>query len=164
MALTENHSSKDSNPAQVAQIEPPKIIHIDITPERYQEIKASYLKKQHGLVRPHLLDFIKWLKDLNPLDVFDCLEKNETVKTVYDQQASVVYRMGAAAARGLLKSSRRLRNKANKAFNVEIARLVLRFENREVYDLLAEFDPDETYLKGNIRDLKEILGLEEKEA
>jgi len=162
LALTENHSSKDSNPAQTAQVEPPKIIHIDITPERYQEIKASYLKKSHGLVRPHLLDFIKWLKNLKALDVFDCLEKNETVKTVYDQQASVGYRMGCAAARGLLKVSRRLRNQANRAFDVKIARLVLRFENREVYDLLAEFDPDETYLIGNIEGLKEILGLVEK--
>lgn len=163
MALTENHSSKDSNPAQTAQVEPPKLIKIDITPERYKEIKASYLKKQHALVRPHLHDFIKWLKNLNPLDVFDCLEKNETVKTVYDQQASLPYRMAAAAARGLLKSSKRLRNRANQAFNVEVARLVLRFENREVYDLLAEFDPDETYLNGNIEGLKEILGLVEED-
>jgi len=70
--------------------------------------------------------------------------------------------MGAAAVRGLLKSSKRFRERANKAFDIKVARLVLRFENREVYDLLKQFDPDESYLNNNINDLKKILGLIEE--
>lgn len=120
------------------------------------------MKKQHPLVRPYLQDFINWLKKLDPIAVYDALEKGETVKTFYDRERFSPYRMGAAAARGLLKSSKRLRARADEAFNIKVARLVMRFENQEVYDLLREFDPDESYLRSNIDDFKKILGLVEE--
>lgn len=161
----DSSNSNDASTAtvQATQQEPPQILEIDFTPELYQKIKLGLIKKQHALVRPHLLDFISWLRKLNPIDVYDALEKGETVKTFYDRQRLSPYRIGAAGARGLLKSSKRLREKANEAFNIQIARLVLRFENQEVYDLLREFDPKETYLRTNIDDLKTILGLLEEE-
>lgn len=147
---------------QVTQPEPPQTLQIDFTPKLYEEIKAGLIKKQHSLVRPYLLDFINWLKKLNPIDVYDALEKGESIRTFYDRQRFSPYRIGAAAARGLLKSSKRLREKSGEAFNIQTARLVLRFENREVHDLIREFDPQETYLKTNIDDLKRILGLLEE--
>jgi len=145
-----------------APAEPPQILEIDFTPELYAKIKVEWVKKQHPLVRPRLQDFINWLKKLDPIAVYDALEKGETVKTFYDREKFSPYRMGAAAARGLLKSSKRLRERADEAFNIKVARLVLRFENQEVYDLLKEFDPDETYLNNNINDFKKILGLVEE--
>ena len=72
------------------------------------------------------------------------------------------YRMAIAAARGLLKASSSLRRKANEAFNVKVADLVLRFENPEVYKLLKEFDKDKKYLIRNIEGAKKILGLIEE--
>jgi len=120
------------------------------------------LMKQPRLVRPQLANFIEWLKKLDPIAVYDALEKGETVKTFYDREVFSPYRWGAVGARGLLKSSKRLRQRADQAFNIKVARLVLRFENQEVYDLLRQFDPDETYLNNNINDFKKILGLVEE--
>jgi hypothetical protein len=164
-------STSEGNPGQsdaavvheeAAPAEPPQSLEIDFTPELYEKIKADMLKNQHPLVRPYLLDFIEWLKKLDPIVVYDALEKGETVKTFYDRERWSPYRMGAAAARGLLKASKRLRERASKTFNIKLARLVLRFENPEVYDLLREFDPAESYLNNNIDDFKKILGLVEE--
>ena len=142
--------------------EPPQSLEIDFTPKLYEDIKAEHLKRQSPLVRPYLIDFIEWLKKLDPISVYDALDKGETIKTFYDREVWSPYRWGAAAVRGLLKASKRFRLRANQAFDVKVARLVLRFENREVYDLLQEFDPDESYLNSNINDLKTILGLNEE--
>lgn len=138
---------------------PPKAIPIDMTPELYDHIKANILKKQHPVVRPHLNEFFKWLKGLDALDVYDALEKGETVKEKYEQKRFIPIRLSIAAARGLLKASPGLRAKAEKAFSLDLARLVLRFENPEVYQVLKDFDPNEEYLRENIRATKEILAL-----
>jgi len=147
---------------EAAPEEPPQSLEIDFTPELYENIKADLLKNQHPLVRPYLQDFMDWLKRLDPIAVYDALEKGETIKTFYDRERFSPYRMGAAAARGLLKASKRLRQRADQAFNIKVARLILRFENPEVQGLLKQFDPDESYLKNNVDDLKRILGLIEE--
>lgn len=161
--LNSPQASKDSNDSQEPTLETPQTIEIDFPPERYEEIRNDYILKQHALVRPYIMDFFKWLTELDPIDVYGALENGETIKTFYDRQKMSPYRLGAAAARGLLKSSKSLRERADKAFSLQIARLVLRFENREVYDILKEFDPEEKYLKGNIQDLKIILGIIKEE-
>ena len=138
---------------------PPEIIAIDLTPELYQKIKTNITKKQHPVVRPHVHEFFKWLKSLDALDVYDALEKGETVKDKYEQMRFNPIRISIAAARGLLKASPRLRAKAERAFSLDLARLVLRFENQQVHQVLKEFDPGEEYLKSNIHATKEILGL-----
>jgi len=68
-------------------------------------------------------------------------------------------RITIAAARGLLKTSRGLRNNFDKAVNLEIARLVLRFENAKAYQVVKQFDPNEEFLKRNIQAVKEIFGI-----
>jgi len=105
------------------------------------------------------MEFIRWLKGLDALDVYDAIEKHETVKDKYEQAKFVPIRISVAAARGLLKASPRLRARADIAFSIKLARLVLRFENPQVWQVLKEFDPKEEYLQDNIRDMKEILGI-----
>jgi hypothetical protein len=147
---------------EAASAEPPQSLEIDFTPELYEKIKAEHIRRQDRLVRPYLIDFIEWLKKLDPIAVYDALDKGETIKTFYDRDKWSPYRWSLVAARGLLKSSKRLRQRANLAFDVKLARLVLRFENSEVYDLLREFDPTESYLINNVNDFKKILGLVEE--
>jgi len=159
--LTEEQQHTQSFPqASKPELEePPQVLEIDFSSEQYEREKANHAQKINGLVRSYFYDFVDWLKKLDPLDVYDALEKGETVKTFYDKQPLNPYRFGFAAVRGFLKASRSARIQANSAFDIRIARLVLRFENREVWDILRKFDPEETYLKGNIQDLKLILGL-----
>jgi len=159
--LAEDQSKSSPQVSRVEE-EPPQSLEIDFTPKLYEQIKAEHIKKINRIIRPYFDDFMDWLKKLDPLDVYDAIERKETVKTFYDRQRLNPYRLGAAAVRGFLKSSRRLRSQATLAFDIKIARLVLRFENPAVYDILREYDPDEKYLKGNIQDLKVILGLVEK--
>jgi len=159
--MAEEPKALQSSPqASRLEEEPPQILEIDFTLEEYEKKKAEAAKKINGIVRPYFYDFVDWLKKLDPLDVYDALEKGETVKTFFDRQRGVnPYRFGAAAVRGFLKASKSARIQANSAFDIKIARLVLRFENREVWDILRKFDPEEKYLRGNIQDLKVILGL-----
>lgn len=140
---------------------PPEVIPVDITAEVYESIKTDILKQQHPVVRPHVNEFIRWLKGLDALSVYDALEKAETVKDKYEHMRFNPIRISVAAARGLLKVSPTLRSKANKALSLEIARLVLRFENPEVSTVLKEFDPQEEFLRRNIQAVKEIFGLVE---
>jgi len=159
LKVVENPLGSQSSLQASKPEEPPQTLEIDFTPELYEQIKAEHLNKINRIVRPYFQDFIDWLKKLDPLDVYDALDKGETVKTFYDRQRLNPYRLGAAAVRGFLKASKGMRSQANQAFDLKIARLVLRFENRKVYDILQKFDPEEKYLKGNIQDLKVILGL-----
>jgi hypothetical protein len=158
--MVEDQKDLQSSP-QASKVEegPPQSLEIDFTPELYEQIKAEHFKKINRIVRPYFQDFIDWLKKLDPLDVYDALEKGETLKTFYDRQKLGPYRLGAAAVRGFLKASKSARSQASLAFDIKIARLVLRFENHKVYAILLKFDPEEKYLKGNIQDLKVILGL-----
>jgi len=141
----------------------PEVIPIDITLETYEQMKKNILGKQHAIVRPHVFEFFKWLKGLNALDVYDALEEKKTVKDRYEEMRFNPIRISVAAARGLLKASPRLRSKAREAFNVDVARLVVRFENPPVWEVLREFDPAEQYLKSNIEAAKEMFGLVEVE-
>jgi len=150
-------------PSPESKVEIPKEIPIDITPELYQKTKENILKQQHPAVRPYLLQFISWLKDLNALDVYDAIEGGETVKDKYQQMKLNPIRIAVAATRGFLKGSKSLRAKADKALSLEIARLVLRFENAPVYEVLKQFDPKEEYLRRNIQAVKEIFGLVPKQ-
>ena len=134
-----------------------------MSPELYRTIKTNIVKKQHPVVRPHLHEFFRWLTSLDALDVYDALEKGETVKDKYRKMRFNPIRISIAAARGLLKASQRLRAKAERAFSVDLARLVLRFENAKVHQVLKEFDADEDFLRSNVRATKEILGLVEVE-
>jgi len=150
---SEKEKSKEPNP--------PQLIAIDITFEVYQEAKNFHLKQQHPIVRPYLNEFFRWLKSLDALSVYDSLEKGETVKTKYEEMRFNPIRISIAAARGLLKRNAKLRTKAQAAFSIEIARLVLRFENAGVWEVLKQFDADEEFLRRNINAFKEILGLVE---
>jgi len=147
----EKEKSKEPNP--------PQLIPIDITYEVYQDAKNFHLKQQHPIVRPYLNEFFRWLKSLDALSVYDALEKGETVKTKYEEMKFNPIRISIAAARGLLKRNTTLRSKAQSAFSVQIARLVLRFENAGVWEVLKQFDPDEEFLRRNINAFKEIMGL-----
>lgn len=141
--------------------DPPHVIPIDMTPELYRRIKEQRLKEQHPIVRPYLIEFIDWLKSLKADDVYDAFESGETVHDKYKAMPFNPIRITVAAARGLLKTSSRLRSKANEALSIETARLVLRFENPKVHQILEEFDPNEEFLKKNIEAVKVIFGLVE---
>lgn len=145
--------------AQSQKLNIPKTIPIDLTPELYQVIKNNMLQRQHPIVRPYLNEFIKWLKGLDALTVYDSLEKGETVREKYKEMRLNPIRITVAAARGLLKSSPILKAKAEKALSLELARLVLRFENPKVYQVLIQFDKNEEFLRRNIQATKEIFGL-----
>ena len=132
-----------------------------MTDDLYQTIKTNYLKRQNPIVRSHVKEFFRWLKTLDALDVYDALEKGETVKDKYDRMSFNPIRITVAAGRGLLKASKNLREKANRAIDLEIARLVIRFENPNVYQVLKQFDQEEKFLRDNIKGTKEILGLVE---
>ena len=125
----------------------------------YQTIKSNIVRKQHPVIRPHVNEFFRWLKSLDALSVYDALEKGETVKDRYDEMRFNPIRITVAAGRGLLKVSKSLRAKANKAINLEVARLVIRFDNPKVHQVLKMFDPEEEFLRKNIQGTKEILGL-----
>jgi len=134
-----------------------------MTPDLYQQIKHNIIAKQHPIVRPHIKEYFNWLKSLDALDVFDSIEKGETVKEAYHKTKNYPLRMSVAAARALIKASKDLRSKAEQAMNIDIARLTLRFENPQVYEVIKKFDPQEEHLKKNIQDAKEILGIIPKE-
>jgi len=141
----------------------PEVVPIDISLKDYAEMKANILREQHPIVRPHIYEFFRWLKGLNALDVYDALEKKTTVKDRYEEMRFNPIRISVAAARGLLKASPRLRTKALKAFNIQVARLVVRLENPAVWEVLREFDPNEQYLRSNVEAAKEMFGLLEVE-
>jgi len=134
-----------------------------MTTELYQQIKQNIIAKQHPIVRPHIKEYFNWLKSLDALDVYDSIEKGETVKDAYTRTRNYPLRMSVAAARGLLKASKSLREKAEKAINVDVARLTLRFENPKVYEVIKRFDPQEEHLQKNLQSAKEILGVIPKE-
>jgi len=137
---------------------PPLLVQIDITPQLYEQIKEETIKSQHPVVRPYIESFIDYLRRLDPLDVYEAIESGRTIKDYYDQPGNYDIKITAAAARALLKASSSLRESANKALNVKFAKLVLRFENPEVYNIIMQWGGEE-YLKKNIEDLKVVLGI-----
>ena len=162
--VEEEKSSQPSEKPSKKPEDPPEVIAIDMTPETYEQMKKNILAKQHPVVRPHIHEFFRWLEGLDALDVFDALEQKHTVKDKYDQMGFNPIRISIAAARGILKASPNLQKKALRAFNVEVARVVLRFDNPAVWQVLKECDPKENYLRDNVDAAKEIFGLAEKRA
>lgn len=130
-----------------------------MTRETYLTIKKNLIAKQHPIVRPHIQEYFRWLQSLDALDVYDAIEKGETVKDAYEKMKLNPIRISIAAARGLLKASKNLRAKAESVMNVDLARLTLRFENPKVYEVIKQFDPKEEYLQRNLQAAKEIFGV-----
>lgn len=144
--------------SESAKPNPPPLIQVDITPKLYEQIKRQVIEEQHALVRPYLEAFVNFLRSLDPLDVYEAIEQGHTIKNYYDQSGNYDLKITLAAARAILKASRSMREKLNKAMNPSFAKLVLRFENPEVYEIVTRWGGDD-YLEKNIRDFKKILGV-----
>jgi len=139
----------------------PEVVLVDITPEVYQKLKEDIIEDQPSVIKPHILDYFEWLKSLDPLDVYDAIETGQTVKDAYNKEKPFSpFRTSVAVARGVLRVTPWLKTRAKEAFNEEIARLTLRFENPDVWDVIQKFDQKGDYLRSNIQAAKEILGLE----
>ena len=153
-------SKKAKSPA-LKKPDPPLLVQIDITPQLYEQIKEETIKSQHPVVRPYLESFIDYLKKLDPLDVYEAVESGQTIKDYYNQPGNYDIKITTAAARALLKASSSLREKADRALNVKFGKLVLRFENPDVYNIIMQWGGEE-YLKKNIEDLKIVLGIKKE--
>lgn len=141
--------------------DPPVLVQIDITRQYYEQVKEETIRKQHPVIRPYIESFIEYLRRLNPLDVYEAIERGRTIKDFFDEPGNYDLKITTATVRALLKASSTLREKADRALNLKFAKMVLRFENPEVYNIIMEWG-GEDYLRRNIDDLKVILGVKKE--
>lgn len=154
--------SKADNDTPETSEEIPETIKIDITMETYIAAKLENLARVPKLARPFVNQYFDFLKKLEADQVLDWMEGNERLKDLY-KKASFAERIAFAGARGLIKSSRRIKEGAEKAINWQVAAYTIRFENPEAWEVIEAFgDEGIDKLKQGIEDIKVILKLKEE--
>ncbi len=152
---------KDSVISDVEEV-PTKLI-IDITPELYFETKKKLMDQIHAAVRPLVELYFDWLVDLDPDDVVDALEYQETIADKYREYTSLPTRIAVGTGRAFVKNWPSLRKKARNAMNMKVTIFTLRFENPVVYQIIKSYGPEGgEWLERNLQDVKVIIGLEEE--
>lgn len=156
-----NQQKSGSKASETPLEETPKTFTVDISLETYIAAKEQYMSQVPVLARHPVKQYFEFLKKLSPEEVMDWMEGGERLKDLYSK-ANFGERIALAAARGLIKSVRRVREGAKQAICFEVAAYTLRFENPAAWEVIAAFgDEGIRKLKQGIQDIREILELEE---
>jgi len=134
---------------------------VDISVETYLAAKEQYLGQVPPLARHPVKQYFDFLEQLTPDQVLDWMEGGERLKDLYTK-ANFADRITIAAARGLIKSVRKIKEGARQAICFDVAAYTLRFENPSAWEVIMAFgDEGLQKLKEGIKDIREILELEE---
>lgn len=139
----------------------PETIKVDITVETYIAAKEHYLSQVPVIARHPVKQYFEFLKELTPDQVLDWMEGGKRLKDLY-KKANFGDRIALAAARGVIKSNRNIKERAKEAISFQVAAYTLRFENPEAWEVIQAFgDEGIQKLKEGVQDIREILELEE---
>jgi len=156
-----NQQRNGSKASEIPLEETPKIFIVDITLETYIAAKQYYLSQVPPLARHPVKEYFEFLEKLTPDQVLDWMEGGERLKDLY-RKANFGERIALAAARGIIKSVKSIRERAKEAISFDVAAYTLRFENPEAWEVIQAFGEEGIQkLKEGVHDIREILELEE---
>ncbi len=157
--LQSNSSGNLKQPVSLPQSEVPRFIKVDITPKVYKLLKERILRRFGPRARSHANDFFEWCISIDPNDVIDAIEYNESLKDKYDR-APLGIRMSIAAARAFIKVSPRLQKQFKDSITPQFVRRIFQFENSEVYEVLTLYGPQgDLFVESCINDSFKIFGI-----
>ena len=142
-----------------SQSDVPRIIKVDITPKVYKAIKEKVLQRFGPRTRSHANDFFEWVISINPNDVIDAIEYEESLYDKYER-APLGLRISIATARAFIKVSPRLQKQFKDSLTPQLIRRIFQFENPEVYDVILLYrERGDEYIESCIKDSLRIFGI-----
>lgn len=142
-----------------SQSDVPRIIKVDITPKVYKMIKERVLRRFGPRARSHANDFFEWCISIDPNDVIDAIEYDESLYKKYER-APLGIRISIATARAFIKVSPRLQKQFKDSLTPQLIRRIFKFENSEVYEVILQYKKrGDEFIESCIKDGLRIFGI-----
>jgi len=128
---------------------------IELTSASYNQLKQELLKEAPAIARPFITRILNIIKSIQPNDAITYILNNTSLKEIINN--SIDLRMSLAFARGIIKSNPSIKKALSNILTSPVVKLILKFENPELYNAIEITPNGDRWLSHIISDLREIL-------
>ena len=137
----------------------PETLSLEMTYKFYAARKEQALQQVPAVARNGVNLYFEWLKNLQPTDVVDAIERNVTVEEAR-RKAPIALRLGIATAKGILMVNKSLQLKLKDIATPDMNLMTLKYENPETYAVIQGYGERGTqFLAKWVKDALKMLGV-----
>ena len=137
----------------------PETLSLEMTYKFYAARKEQALQQVPAVARNSINLYFEWLKNLQPTDVVDAIERNVTVEEAR-RKAPIALRLGIATAKGILMVNKSLQLKLKDIATPDMNLMTLKYENPETYAVIQGYGERGTqFLAKWVKDALKMLGV-----
>jgi putative intracellular protease/amidase len=137
----------------------PETLSLEMTYKFYAARKEYAMQQVPAVARSSVNLYFEWLKNLQPLEVVDAVERNVTVAEARSK-ASLATRLGVATAKGVLMVNKSLQQKLKDVATPDLTLMTLKYENPQTYDVIMGYgERGAEFLKQWVQDALKMLGV-----
>ena len=138
----------------------PETLSLEMTYKFYAARKEQALQQVPAVARNSINLYFEWLKNLQPTDVVDAIERNVTVEEAR-RKAPIALRLGIATAKGILMVNKSLQLKLKDIATPDMNLMTLKYENPETYAVIQGYGERGTqFLAKWVKDALKMLGVQ----
>lgn len=137
----------------------PETLSLEMTYKFYAARKEQAMQQVPAIARSSVNLYFDWLKNLQPTEVVDAIERNVTVEEAR-RKASIATRLGVATAKGILMVNKNLQQKLKDLATPDMTIMTLKYENPETYAVVQGYGERGTqFLATWVKDALKMLGV-----
>jgi hypothetical protein len=126
----------------------------------YAARKEQAMQQVPAVARSSVNLYFEWLKNLEPLEVVDAIERQVTVEEAR-RKASIATRLGVATAKGVLMVNKQLQVKLKEFATPDMTLMTLKYENPETYEVIQGYgERGVQFLIKWVKDALKMLGVQ----
>jgi hypothetical protein len=134
-------------------------LSLEMTYKFYAARKEQAMQQVPAVARSSVNLYFEWLKNLQPTDVVDAIERNTTVEEAR-RKASIATRLGVATAKGILMVNKGLQHKLKEIATPDMTSMTLKYENPETYSVIQGYgERGVEFLATWVKDALKMLGV-----
>jgi hypothetical protein len=138
----------------------PETLSLEMTYKFYAARKEQAMQQVPAVARSSVNLYFEWLKNLEPLEVVDAIERQVTVEEAR-RKASIATRLGVATAKGVLMVNKQLQVKLKEFATPDMTLMTLKYENPETYEVIQGYgERGVQFLIKWVKDALKMLGVQ----
>ena len=138
----------------------PETLSLEMTYKFYAARKEQAMQQVPAVARSSVNLYFEWLKNLQPTEVVDAIERNTTVEEAR-RKASIATRLGVATAKGILMVNKNLQHKLKEIATPDMTLMTLKYENPQTYSVIQGYgERGIEFLATWVRDALKMLGVQ----
>lgn len=147
-------------PSGKATLNPNRPAKLELTPEAYTALRDAFLNSVDLKLRSILKPALDYFRGIKPADALAGVLSMRTIGDYYPDKWSTGHRIALGLARGYIRANPSVLEELKAKLDPRFIKLLLRYENPEVYEVLSEnVSPEkiDEWIERNIDDLLRLL-------